>query len=456
LKFCRLCEGDRISVSEALRSCTGVSCEELVKALKDLESCVQLFKYKFLKKSRKVFGFGIRLDAPAPRIRNDTVFTGFWSGIYEYAPHNGKEPIRIVIEPRIKKYREMLGEVQETLGSYRDFQLLVQIAPAIHPSLIALEAVRRLLREVQSLVDREPKYIASQASDDSGEYIEVGAGARGLELKPYTVKRVLNESLVFAVSIALKSSAKVIQGFKDIAKEVKQVAGESVVLGVVEDYLRQASKFLETLLSEEFTVYSLYILDTIDFERVDIEKYWHVLQASRLISLIAHGVREAFGSLRIFLLPSTKIYELYVYANIVKQLSGEVKEVRGARLALRVDTSRVYFNHYPKTISRLINSLTERIPSPDILYTSKSLRAPVECKYRYLDGRKLMLSDAERLLSYIVDTSKDEDLIAIVAALSRPAKSEVKANINGRDVKIFFAEFNPDTKVENVSTILRS
>jgi hypothetical protein len=62
----------------------------------------------------------------------------------------------------------------------------------------------------------------------------------------------------------------------------------------------------------------------------------------------------------------------------------------------------------------------------------------------------------ERLLGYIVDASKDKDLIAIVTALSKPIESEVRANINGKDVRIVFIEFNPDTKVENIAPTLRS
>jgi len=445
-----------IEIGNALKSCSAdVSGKELQKALMDLEASVQRFKHRFFDESRRLFGFRIRLEVPAPRIRGETIYTGFWSGIYEYTPHEDREPIYIVIEPRVKRYYEMLRDIQETLHSYRDFQLLIEIAPATHPSIIALEVIKRLLYEVQNIIDREPKYIATEISNSSGEYVEVLMGARGIELKPYTIRKTLNESLAFVTAIALRSAAKAIQNIRGIAEEVERLTGESTVLKAVEEYINQMNRFLELLLSEEFVAYSLYKLDTVDFERIDLERYWYVLYTSRLASLVVRGAREAFGSLRIFMLPSTKIYELFVYANIVKQLGDRVEEARRSRLALRMGTAKLYFNHYSRSISRLIKSLTKRTPSPDIFYASKSLSAPIECKYRYLNGQKLMLGDAERLLSYVVDASKDRNLIAFVASLSRPVESEVKASINGKNIRIVFAEFNPDTKIESIAPILR-
>jgi hypothetical protein len=449
-------EGKSLRIGDALKSCSAdVSSYELRKALIDLEDSIQRFKRSFSNASRKLFGFRVRLEAPAPRVLGETIYTGFWSGIYEYMPYEDGEPMYIVIEPRVERYYEMLRDIQETLYSYRDFQLLIEIAPATHSSIIALEAIRKLLYEVQNLVDREPKYIATRVSDDSGEYVEVLMGARGAEVKPYTIRKTLNESLAFAVAVALSSDAKAIQRIRDMAREAEKLVGKSTILKAVEEYINQLSQFLKLLLSEEFVAYSLSKIDVVDFERVDLERYWYVLYTSRLVSLAAHGARESFGSLRIFMLPSTKIYELFVYANIVKQLGDRVEEARRSRLALRMGTAKLYFNHYSRSISRLIKSLTKRTPSPDIFYASKSLSAPIECKYRYLNGQKLMLGDAERLLSYVVDASKDRNLIAFVASLSRPVESEVKASINGKNIRIVFAEFNPDTKIESIAPILR-
>jgi len=457
LKYCILEEGKVLSLQEALRSCNGVSGEELVKALKDLEDCVHLFKQRFYEESRKMFGFGIKLEAPAPKIRGEVLFTGFWSGVYAYTLYRGREAIHIVIEPRVKRFYEMLRDIHETLYSYRDFQLLIQIAPNMHPSLLAIDIIRRLLYEIHNLIDREPKYVATHSVEDVGEHIGVNVEARGVELKPYTIRKALNESLAFVIAVALKSTAKAIQSLKSISSEVKGFAGsESSVMKVVEEYISQLNTFLQRLLSDEFAAYSLYILDLIDFESIDTEKYQHIFKAVKTVTSVAHGAREAYGSARIFLLPTTKIYELYVYTNIVKQLRGRVREVAGSRLALVVDTSRLYFNHYPKKLSRFIQHLTKRVPAPDILYKSQRVVAPVECKYRYLNDQKLFLSDAERLLSYVVDASRDRDLVAVVAALSRPVESEVKASVNGKDVRVVFAEVNPDTRVEDIATILRA
>jgi len=457
LRICRFVEGKSLRIGDALKSCSAdVSSYELRKALIDLGDSIQRFKRSFSNASRKLFGFRVRLEAPAPRVLGETIYTGFWSGIYEYTPYGDEKPIHIVIEPRVERYYEMLRDIQETLHSYRDFQLLIEITPAAHPSIMALEVIRRFLYEVQNLVDREPKYIAIRVSDGSGEHIEVLMGARGAEVKPYTVRKILNESLAFVTAIALRSAAKAVQRVRDMVSEAEKLVDGSAILKTVEEYINQLSQFLKLLLSEEFITYSLSRIDAVDFERVDLERYWYILYTSRLTSLVAHGARESFGSLRVFMLPSTKIYELFVYANIVKQLGDRVEEVLGSRLALRVGTARLYFNHYSKKMSRIIKSLTKRIPSPDIFYTTKSLSSPIECKYRYLDGQKLLLGDVERLLGYIVDVSKDKDLTAIVVALSKPIESEVRANINGKDVRIVFAEFNPDTKVENIAPTLRS
>lgn len=377
MKLCTLIEGKILGIDESLSNyCINVSRGEFEKALMDLEKTILEFKQSFLKESRKIFGFKIRLEAPEPKIRSERVHTGLWSGVYEYIPRNGKEPIYIVIEPRVEKYYEMLKDIRETLHTYRDFQLLVGIAPAIHPSLVALEVIRRLLYEIQNIVDREPKYIASKISNESGEYIEISAGIRGLEIKPYTIKKTLNEPLAFTTAIALKSIARAIQRLKSVSEEIKHYSGTNTIVKVLEEYLYQINRFLQLLLSEEFIAYSLSVFDTVDFERIDVEKYWYVLRMSKMISLVTRGVRGFSGSLRAFLLPSTKIYELFVYSNIVKQLGGRVEEISGSRLALKVDSSRLYFNHYPRTMLRLIKDLTKRIPSPDILYVSRNLLYP--------------------------------------------------------------------------------
>lgn len=138
----------------------------------------------------------------------------------------------------------MLRNIHETLHSYRDFQLLTQISPNIHPSLLAIDVIRKLLYEIHNLIGREPKYIATGIAEDVGEYIGVGVGARGVELKPYTVRKSLNGSLAFTVAVALKSIAKAIQSLKSISTEVKGFVGsESSVMKVVEEYISQLNTF---------------------------------------------------------------------------------------------------------------------------------------------------------------------------------------------------------------------
>jgi len=92
----------------------------------------------------------------------------------------------------------------------------------------------------------------------------------------------------------------------------------------------------------------------------------------------------------------------------------------------------------------VIVRLTGAVPSPDIFYLDGRLAAPVECKYRELEGLRLRLGDAERLLSYLADSSRDERLKAVVVSLAAPETRCVRAGINGKEVEVCFAEVDPD------------
>jgi len=123
-------------------------------------------------------------------------------------------------------------------------------------------------------------------------------------------------------------------------------------------------------------------------------------------------------------------------------------------LALQVGSSKLFFNHYPEEFSRIIKKLSGATPSPDIFYSYDQLGVPIECKYRELNGSKLNLGDAERLLSYLADSSRNEKLKAVVVALSARRNVE-ETSINGKRVEVFFTEINPEkSNAEHVQHVL--
>jgi Holliday junction resolvase len=277
------------------------------------------------------------------------------------------------------------------------------------------------------------------------------------------MRRHPNLSLAISLAVAARSVARALAAAEEVLKSLGGGAEKRKgLLEAIKRYASRARSYLASLLSDEFIAHSLFSLEAADVGEIDVERYWHVVHAARTVGRSAQWSEGFLGRSRQFLLPSTKIYELYVYAALVKALEG--KYGRGApkgRLALRIGTSKLFFNHYPGDLSRVIARITGAVPSPDIFYLDERLAAPVECKYRELEGLRLRLGDAERLLSYLADSSRDERLKAVVVSLAALETRCVRASINGKEVEVCFAEVDPDKgeakdQAERVLSLLTS
>ena len=475
MRVCLLEEGKVYDLREVVGSrCRDVEERELGESITFMRAQIEGFSRLFRRKSKMSFGFSVRLDAPAPRVVGGKLFSGFWSGVFVYSPRSsssgaGGEPIYIVIEPRVKNYHGMLSLIEEVLFSFGDFQLLTHAAPLLSPTLLSLDAIRSVLLEVQLLLEREPKLLSQLVASESGEFLDVSVGGRGIAYKALSMRRQLNFSLALSLAVAARSTANALGGCKSILGELGSAleelrseqgsaqgdgkAGESL-LKAIEKYVLRMKSYLSALLSDEFIAYSLSSLDAVGIDEIGLEKYWHVVHAARAVGRSTQWSESYFGRSRQFLLPSTKVYELYVYAALVdalrRELEGDFVEECGT-LALCIGGTELFFNHYPERFSKIIRAISRATPSPDIFYSADRLAAPIECKYRELGDPKLRLGDAERLLSYLADSSKDEKLKAIVVSLSATTPGCVKASIDGRKMEVCFAEMNPDKPGERES-----
>ncbi|MCC6059558.1 MAG: hypothetical protein LM563_04885 [Thermofilum sp.] len=449
MRVCRLEEGRVYDLREEVgRHCDGVQEAELREAVAFMRNQVEEFASTFRERARELFGFSMRLEAPPPRVIRGKLFSGFWSGVFVYAPRGGarEEPIHIVIEPRVENYDGMLSLIEETLFRFDSFLLLTQAIPLVSPTLLSIDAVRRVLLEAQLLLEKEPKLLSQLVAGESGELLDVHVGSRGAVYRAFHMRRHFNLSLALSLAVAARSVARALAAAEEVLKSLE--GGAETRKGLLEAIRRYASRarsYLASLLSDEFIAHSLFSLEAVDVGEIDVERYWHVVHAARTVGRSAQWSEGFLGRSRQFLLPSTKIYELYVYAALVKALEGKCG--RGAPkggLALCIGTSKLFFNHYPGDLSRVIVRLTGAVPSPDIFYLDGRLAAPVECKYRELEGLRLRLGDAERLLSYLADSSRDERLKAVVVSLAAPETRCVRAGINGKEVEVCFAEVDPD------------
>jgi hypothetical protein len=456
IRACLLEEGKAYDLQEATgKQCIGVREEELREAIAFMRNQVEEFSSTFREKSKRLFRFAMRLDAPPPRVVRSKLYSGFWSGVFIYSPQYGaeKEPIYIVIEPKVKNYNGMLSLIDETLSRFDQFLLLTHTIPLVSPTLFSIDAIRRVLLEAQLLLEREPKLLSQLMASEGGELLDVHIGNRGAVYRAFQMRRHLNLSLALSLAVAMKSTASALatiantitateEVLRSLPSDVKTSKG---LIEAVKSYVSRTRSYLASLLSDEFISHSLFSLEALYDGEIDFEKYWHILHAARRLGRSAQRSKGFLGRSMQFLLPSTKIYELYVYAALVKALERKYGRSTEDGLALRIGTSKLFFNHYTSDHSRMIVSLTGAVPSPDIFYQDKRIAAPVECKYRKLEGWKLHLGDAERLLSYLADSSRNEKLKAVVVSLSVPKPEPVKARIYGKEAEVCFAEVNPDT-----------
>jgi len=304
-------------------------------------------------------------------------------------------------------------------------------------SLAVLTSAVAYLWEVYRAASREPRFLTEFVESSVG-FLDVAKGRTVLLRR----RRVPNRALANAVVFALRRLVKDVEKARDFAKET---LGESPeVKEVAEFYLGYVLRMAEAVLAEMGEL--AYWADGGEFG-----EYWH-------LALPLRGGGGRGGELaRLFLVPSTKLYELYVLAQFLKAVGGNV-ELCGSR-CLEVRDARFYFNKAPT--SRIVKQLTDREPRPDISIESEKKKKKVvvvDAKYRKLKRGRLALGDAVRLAAYLLDVARNEKLTAVVAALEKPAQDSrrVQAKLTPMlDIEVKFVKVNPSgTNVNEIRALL--
>jgi len=214
-------------------------------------------------------------------------------------------------------------------------------------------------------------------------------------------RRVPNRALANAVVFALRRLVKAVEEARGFAEETLRDSPK--VKEVAEFYLSYVLHMAEAVLAEVGEL--AYWADGGEFG-----EYW------RLALPVRGGGGRGEGSARLFLIPSTKLYELYVLAQFLKAIGGSV-ELCGAR-CLEAQGVRFYFNKAP--VSRIVKRLAGKRPRPDISVKQGEKVVVVDAKYRELNRGRLALGDAVRLAAYLLDVARNGRLTAVVVALEKP------------------------------------
>ena len=401
---CEWREGEVFSLGDKAREC-GVAEDTLRSAILHLRAALGEY--------RRLPG-GLRVDTPRPDVRGEKAFGGFWVGVYEWGG------LTIVVKPRVVNYGEMLGRVRRLFGDVAWLYLAASGMYAADARLAIWGEAALLLGELWLLASREPRFLAVQAAGRGGR---IGVGPRGVYL--YGRRRVRNTALANAVVLGIRRVAEAVQNAEELVEELPQG-----VRGVVRGYLASVARGVEAVAAEaEFAAFWA--------DGEDVGPYWHVAaKAVRGQAAIRGGAPGRF-----VVIPSTKLYELYVYSLFAEALGGSQREC--GRFCLDVGGVKLYFNTAP--LSRLVEKMSRRRPRPDVAVESGRSVAVVEAKYRELS--RLELPDALRLAGYLADVAQNGVLKAVVAALalSDKASRRLKAGIgNGVEAAVYYAVVNPD------------
>ena len=469
--LCTIVEGTKLELRDLSHYCTsirglGFDRDLIVDAFYAMYSAITGFIKFFSSETRRIFGLRLRIDSPPPRIVGSHLLTGFWSGIFEYAMRD--KLVRIIILPRLRNYTRMLRVADEVLlGISRRFYLLSRISMAASTTISIHPVFLRLLVELNRLLLYEQRRICRYDHGASGTRILFnGFNVNGEPL--YTALKHIcspNKTFLTTIVLTIREMAHILRmveevGKTDLARIIQQAEYADKapqLLSLIEKYVLELRRTLEFLLSDEIVQQALAITD---LELEGLEKYSHILTAiHRLRKGAAYSLlRDVTGRerARFILFPSTKLYELYVYANILQALANGDGYLYREPLTVDVVGKGVsaYFNHVDPSMSRFIAPLIRRAPTPDIVLSSNGKVVVVDAKYRDINEKRirLTLGDVERLAAYLLDVAKDTRLLATIVALKKPKEKiieHVRKKIKAIDSKIIdveFIELNPDTE----------
>jgi len=215
--------------------------------------------------------------------------------------------------------------------------------------------------------------------------------------------------------------------------------------GLVNIHLEEQRQLLKAIISKPIVLESL-------MRKVITEPHEETLLSLKT-ALKAVSTPGAEGFFRLLLIPTTKIYELYVLIKIIQALGEDCRFLRHDNLnIIRTKRGIIYYNRPPKNFSRLVYKLSRTVPHPDITLEVDDNIIVLDAKYREnLEG--LELREALRLVGYVTDLAKDTQLKAIVACLSKRI-DRIATTLNDLQVDISIIEINPLKDIEELTSVL--
>lgn len=412
---CEWREGEVFSINEKARQC-GVERDTLRGAIFELRSA--LGEYKALPS-------GVRIDTPRPDVRGDKAFGGFWVGVYE-----GSDVV-VIVKPRVERYGDMLERLERIFGDVGWIFLTASSLYAAGSRLAIYGDATRLLKELWFLSAREPRFLARRIVG-FGSRIDVKE--RGIYI--YGRRREKNRALANAVVLGVRRIIEATENAEELAEELPPG-----IKPVVDRYLASIRRGAAAIAEE--------LGDMVSWaDGEELGPYWHV--AANAVR--GHVWSQKGGAGRFVMIPSTKLYELYVYSVFAERLGPSFREC--GPLCLKVAGVHLYFNAAP--LSRLVRRLSGRRPKPDVAFKTGQSIAVVEAKYRELRDRKLGLPDAVRIAAYLADVARNGRLKAVIASLSKPeGEDQIVARIgDGVEAAVYYAEINPDSSQDDVRSAL--
>ncbi|MEL9991484.1 MAG: hypothetical protein QXP98_07150 [Thermoproteus sp.] len=392
--------------------CEGVSWEEAVEAVSLLSDAVYAYGKAWKKWAREELGISLRLDTPPPAVRGGVMRAGFWVGV-AYV-RMGRGEVLVEVAPRVECYADMLRRAGLVFKPVRRLFLLAYATAVGTFNLSSAQRVAALAHELYWALLRGPRR----------ELVALPDGQ---------VLTRLNVSLLSAVAASLRYAVEALRAARSLE------GASRAVRDIIDFYVEPAEAALRGLWSPE-------LADAMALHEVeDFGEYWHLPAAARRLAKTGRVVAEAGPSAAFALVPSTKVYELYLMALVVEAL----REIQGGRVevvdvggqAVRVGRYVVYFNYAPA--SAIVKSMTGRKPRPDVVVEGGGARVVLDAKYKRAD--RLELKDALRFVAYLADVATDHRLHGVVAALSgrEPVGASIRASGNAVEMRVEFVKADP-------------
>ncbi|NPA96065.1 MAG: hypothetical protein GXO32_00500 [Crenarchaeota archaeon] len=420
---------------DSIQELANVSREEL----KLLAYAVRIVREALLRKKREFMKrYGLKIESRAPKLVKGGMYSGQWVGIAEVVERvDAASPrlLRVAVLPKYRLFSRMYAEVRNFIAtSLRPLIPVFMDLPFSYPSTCRDTSLATWLLE-RFIEERSPLENKVLLGRRGHKLFIFGGSAKLLRVVPVTSPSYTS-TLLAAISIIRRA----------ITSNVPSVPRE--LADILKRFVDEQMCVLLSMLSKPQVADSLREM-SIDDSAIDYDFVASVFSALRPLAL-ARGRRgrATFA----FLVPSTKIYEMFTLARLVEALGG-ARRVIGLHM-IETREAVVFFNKPPKKLSRIVRFVAGAPPHPDILIVRGDEVVVVDAKYRENLSR-LELREALRIVSYVADLARGRSLRAVITCISLSAsRRRVEAEIDGKRVEIEFVELNPETPITELRKVL--